>query len=110
MSKADWSSDGLHPVAVMRRKDKHKPCERKDGNVEVEDHGNGYMFVGCSSRKQAVRILRTYIGKKAAKTYRFMGRTVYQMPYGWVCCVWLSAGAFEAWDGAEWMPDYPVER
>jgi hypothetical protein len=111
MSADEWSADGLHPVAVMRSKDKHKPCERKDKNVEVEDHGNGFMFVGCSDIDQAKRILKDYVPKKKErKGYVFAARTVYQMPYGWVCCVWLTPEPMGVWDGAEWMPGYPVER
>lgn len=111
MAKADWSADGLHPVALMSsRKDKHKPCERKDKNVEVEDHGNGFMFVGCSDIDQAKRILRNYLPKKKVKKYVFAARTVYQMSYGWACCVWLTTHPGAVWDGAEWWPGKPIAR
>jgi hypothetical protein len=108
MVKSDWSRDGLHPIAVMRRPSKKRPCERKDKHVEVEDHGNGFMFVGCSDIDQAKRILRDYVSKKEAKQYVFAGRAAGYREG--CCCVWLAVEPFAAWEGQEWMPGYPVAR
>lgn len=85
---------GLHPRNIMMKKT--SPCGRKDKHVEVEDHGNGFMFVGTSDIKQARRILVEYTDDHEA--YEYAARV-------WdkerrACCVWLTDTALAVWDGA----------
>lgn len=97
-------SCGLHPQALMGKRS--SPCGRTDKAVYVEDHGNGYMFVGCADIDQARRILdRDYVDN--ADEYRFAAHLWYEDR---VCAVWLSDEPFAAWEGATDYAGQPLPR
>lgn len=100
-------SCGMHPPEVMARPDKQKPCGRKDKNVEVEDHGNGFMFVGTTDIAQARRLLPQYVGKKQAKRMVFAARTWYE---GRAHGVWLTAAPSQVWEGAKDALGRPIRE
>ena len=89
----------FHPPHTLGKKS--SVCGRTDKAVEVEDHGNGYMFIGTSDLSQACRILDEYVDN--VEDYRFAAR-VY---YAGKCCVWLSDEPLALWDGAEGRNGYP---
>lgn len=92
----------MHPAKIMARSSAKRPCGRKDKHVEVEDHGNGYMFYGCDDIEQAKRILREYLPKKQAKRFVFAHRR-------WLSdmrmhALWLADAPMAMWDGyQDWI-------
>lgn len=84
---------GLHPARIM--KGKRPPCGRLDSQVEVEDHGNGFMFVGTTDINQARRILSEYVDDP--EEFAYAARTWYE---GRAHGVWLSKDPLAAWEGA----------
>ena len=88
----------IHPKHVLGKKS--SVCGRTDKAVEVEDHGNGYMFLGTSDLSQACRILSEYVDN--IEDYRFAAR----LYYSGVCAVWLSDEPLALWDGAEGRNGY----
>ncbi len=85
---------------------KTSPCGRKDKHVEVEDHGNGYMFIGCSDIDQAKRLIEEYVDDPA--DYQFAAR-VWDKERA-ACCVWLADHPGAVWDGALDPLGNPVPR
>jgi hypothetical protein len=88
---------GLHPKSLMGKK--KSPCGRTDGAVEVEDHGNGFMFIGTSDIEQAKRLLEDYVDD--VEDYVFAARVLHRYENGRLACsVWLAPEPFALWDGA----------
>lgn len=85
---------------------KDSPCGRKDKHVEVEDHGNGYMFVGTSDIKQATRLVEEYVDNP--EDYVFAARVWNKEARA--CCVWLADTPGAVWDGALDSLGRPVKR
>ena len=86
-----------HPAEVMGKKS--SPCGRTDKAVIVEDHGNGFMFVGTSDAEQCRRILADYVDDPEA--YIFQGVPGGTTEYGrYACRVWLAVNCAQVWDGA----------
>ncbi len=75
---------------------KNSPCGRTDKAVNVEDHGNGFMFLGTSDIKQAKRLIVDYVDDP--EDYTFAARVWNKEEQ--VCCVWLSNHPGAVWDGA----------
>lgn len=87
----------MHPQRVMGKRS--SPCGRTDKAVEVEDHGNGFMFVGCSDIAQARRLLVEYVDD--AEPYAFAALVLQRLDAGRLACgVWLTTGPSEVWEGA----------
>lgn len=93
-----------HPAKVLGKKS--SCCGRTDGAVEVEDHGNGFMFIGTSDREQARRLLLDYVEPEEASEHRFWARTV----VGKDCAVWVSKGPADNWDGSKDSLGKPLPR
>lgn len=97
----------MHPAEVMGKKT--SPCGRTDKAVDVEDHGNGFMFVGCSDLKQAGRLLGEYVDNP--EDYRFAARVLQRLPGDRLACgVWLAAEPDANWDGSVDMYGEPLPR
>lgn len=92
---------GMHPARVM--KGKKSPCGRLDSQVEVEDHGVGYLFIGCSDLSQACRLLDEYVDN--VEDYRFFARVLCEYegvePRKLACGVWASDDVSALWYGAD---------
>lgn len=98
---------GMHPAAVMGKK--RSPCGRTDGAVEVEDHGNGFMFVGTSDIKQAKRLVVDYADDP--EDYVFAARKLHRYDNGRLACaVWLAVEPFAVWEGATHPTGEPIAR
>lgn len=83
------------PCGVEHELDrKHGMSNRLDKFVEVEDHGNGLMFIGTNDVVQARRLLPLYAD--VAEDYAFASHVLYND----VHAVWLAVEPFAAWDGA----------
>jgi hypothetical protein len=88
---------------------KSSPCGRTDKAVEVEDHGNGFMFVGCSDIDQAKRLVAEYVDEP--ERYVYAARALHRYDNGRLACaVFLAAAPFEVWDGATDWAGRPVPR
>lgn len=96
-------SCGMHPPSIMGKK--NSPCGRSDKAVEVEDHGNGYMFIGTTDIDQAKRLVADYVDDP--EDYVFAARTWYQnRAHG----VWLAPDPLAVWDGAKDPMGNPLAR
>lgn len=93
----------VHPPSVLGKKD--SCCGRKDKHVEVEDHGNGYMFVGTSDISQANRLLDEYVDNP--EDYVFAAVVWYE---GRACAVWLTDEPGGAWEGSLDATGRPIPR
>lgn len=97
----------LHPARVMGKKS--SPCGRTDGAVEVEDHGNGFMFIGCSDIEQAKRLVEDYADEP--EDYVFAAAVLHRYDNGRLACaVWLADSPGAAWDGATDSTGEPLPR
>lgn len=85
---------GMHPSHLMGKRS--SPCGRTDKAVVVEDHGNGYMFVGTTDIDQAKRLVAEYVDNP--EEYVFAARTWSHEDRSHR--VWLSVEPLAAWDGA----------
>lgn len=93
----------MHPAAVMGKRS--SPCGRTDGAVKVEDHGNGFMFIGTSDIKQATRLVSDYVDNP--EDYVFAARVWYEDQAE---AVWLAVEPFAAWEGASHWDGTPLPR
>jgi hypothetical protein len=75
----------------------------KKRDIEVEDHGNGFMVIGTLDPVKARKILKGYV---KVKPYRFASPTIYD---GHSAC-WLTTAAGEVWDGALDHIGNPIAR
>lgn len=88
----------MHSASVMVGK--KPPCGRLDKHVEVEDHGVGYLFIGCSDLSQACRLLDEYVDD--VEGYRFFARVLCELPNGRLACgVWASDDVGAKWYGSD---------
>lgn len=83
---------------------KNSPCGRTDKAVEVEDHGNGFMFIGCSDIDQAKGLIVDYVDNP--EDYVYAGRPYYRRK----CCVWLAVEPFAMWEGARYPTGELIDR
>ena len=93
----------LHPPSVLGKKT--SCCGRTDKAVEVEDHGNGYMFVGTSDISQAKRLLEDFVDNP--EDYVFAAVVWYEKR---ACAVWLTDEPLAVWDGARDHTGNPIRR
>lgn len=88
---------GLHPAKVMGKK--RSPCGRTDKAVEVEDHGNGFMFIGTIDVNQCRRLLAEYVDDPEA--YISVAPVLHRYDDGRVAHGRFLSPDFGAlWDGA----------
>jgi hypothetical protein len=85
---------------------KSSPCGRSDKAVEVQDHGNGYMFVGTTDIEQARRLLGEYVDNPEG--YGFASR--HWLEDERAEGVWLTVEPFALRDGACDWAGRPLPR
>lgn len=88
----------IHPKKVLGKKS--SVCGRTDSAVDVEDHGNGFMFIGTGDIDQAKRIIADYVDNP--EDYVFANPKYHEG----FCAVWLSDDPGALWDGAEGRNGY----